>query len=224
MAVQGKLRVFVDDVTAPLVGRNLDLVEKAGKVMRKLKEEMEEKGLKLSIMENGKEGKSEMIASCGCCERKLWECGKEEGVTMADRVETLGVDLRTKIERFEVQGEVLATWKEQSLSDKLHVDRVRKLLRTGLGPSRASGAQARGKAPTERLNLRRQMAAATCEESASFSLFLEVHDLEVEKELSTMATQAWAEGVCVDWKWPTEQSRFLRFTSGSERTCRSCYA
>ena len=31
--------------------------------MKKLKEEVEEKGLKLSVTENGKEGKSKMIAS-----------------------------------------------------------------------------------------------------------------------------------------------------------------
>ena len=57
--------------------------------MKKLKEEVEKKGLKLSVTENGKEGKNKMIASCG----------KEEGVTMADRVETLGVDLRTRVKR-----------------------------------------------------------------------------------------------------------------------------
>ena len=33
--------------------------------MRKLQEEVEEKSLKLSTTENGKEGKSRMIASCG---------------------------------------------------------------------------------------------------------------------------------------------------------------
>ena len=41
------------------------------------------------------------------------------------------------------------------------------------------------------------MAAAASKESASISLFLEVYDLEVEEELSTMATQAWAEGVWI---------------------------
>ena len=48
--------------------------------MKKLNEEVEKKGLKLSVTENGKEGKSEMI-------------------TLADGVETLGVDLRTRVKR-----------------------------------------------------------------------------------------------------------------------------
>ena len=48
------------------------------------------------------------------------------------------------------------------------------------------------------------MAAAAGEESTSLSLFLEVYGLEVEEELSTMATQAWAEGAWTG-QWPTEQ-------------------
>ena len=50
--------------------------------------------------------------------------------------------------------------------------------------------------PTERLKLRRQMAAATCRKSTtSLSLFMEAYGLEVEEELSTMSIQYWAEGV-----------------------------
>ena len=53
------------------------------------------------------------------------------------------------------------------------------------------GGQAVGVAPIERFKLRRQMAAAAGKkESVSLALFLEVNDLEVEEELSTMATQA----------------------------------
>ena len=48
------------------------------------------------------------------------------------------------------------------------------------------------------------MTAARNEESTSLSLFLEVNDLEVEEELSTVATQAWAEGAWIG-EWPTEQ-------------------
>ena len=33
-------------------------------MMKKLKEEVEKKGLKLSVTDNGKEGKSKMVASC----------------------------------------------------------------------------------------------------------------------------------------------------------------
>ena len=40
-----------------------------------------------------------MIASCGYFEEKLRECSKEEGVTMADSVETLGVDLRSRVKK-----------------------------------------------------------------------------------------------------------------------------
>ena len=41
----------------------------AMKVMKKLKGEVEKKGFTLSVTENGKEGDSKMIASCGFLER-----------------------------------------------------------------------------------------------------------------------------------------------------------
>ena len=44
-----------------------------------------------------------MISSCGFLEDGLRRCSKEEGVTMADSVETLGVDLKTRVERLGVK-------------------------------------------------------------------------------------------------------------------------
>ena len=89
--------------------------------MQKCKEEVEEEGLKLSITENGKEGKSKMIASCGYLEEKLQGCSKEEGVRVADSVETLGGGLedqsqevrsKRKSEKKELHCEILAHQKE----------------------------------------------------------------------------------------------------------------
>ena len=61
-----KLRFFVNDMTALLRSRNKVVAEVAEKVMKKLKEEVERKGLKIvSDRRDGKEGKSKMIASCG---------------------------------------------------------------------------------------------------------------------------------------------------------------
>ena len=94
-----KLRVFVDDITALVKGKNKEVTEMAKKVMKKLKEEVEKKGLKLSVTENCKEGKSKMIASCGFLENELSQFSKEEGVTLAESVETLGVDLSTRVKR-----------------------------------------------------------------------------------------------------------------------------
>ena len=66
-----KLRVFVDDITALLRRKNKVVAEMAKKLMKILKEEVERKGLKLSVTEDGKEGKSKMIASCGFLEDEL---------------------------------------------------------------------------------------------------------------------------------------------------------
>ena len=76
----------------------------AKKVMKKLQEEVEKKkGLQLSVTENGNDGKSKMIASCGFLENELGQCRKEEGVTTAHSVETHGVDLRTRVKKFGVE-------------------------------------------------------------------------------------------------------------------------
>ena len=72
------------------------------KVMKKLKEEVEKKGLRLSVTENGKEGKRKMVASCGFLDNELRQCSNEGGVTMAESVESLGVDLRTSVKRLGV--------------------------------------------------------------------------------------------------------------------------
>ena len=59
--------------------------------------------------------------------------------------------------------------------------------------------------PTERFKLRRQMVAAAGKKSTtSLSLFMETYGLEVEEELSTMATRCWAEGVWTN-TWPVGQ-------------------
>ena len=61
-----KLRAsFVDDITALLVGKIRKWQQWQKKVMKKVKEEVEKKGIKLSITENGNDGKSQMIGSCG---------------------------------------------------------------------------------------------------------------------------------------------------------------
>ena len=81
-----------------------------------------------------------------------------------------------------------------------------------------------GMAPTERLKLRRQMAAAGKKESVSLSILLEVNDCE---ELSTVPTLGWAEGTWMgklvqraeSWE---EADLSVSDVEASERTCRSC--
>ena len=64
---------------------------------------MEQKGLKLSVTENGKDGKSKMITSCGFLEDGLRQYSKAEGVTKADSEEKLGVNLRTRVKSLGVK-------------------------------------------------------------------------------------------------------------------------
>ena len=81
-------------------GKNREVAENGKEGGEEIeKEDVGKKGLKLSVTENGKERKSKMIASCGFLEDELRQCSKEEGVTKADGVETLGVDLRTRVKK-----------------------------------------------------------------------------------------------------------------------------
>ena len=52
----------------------------AKKAMKKLKE-VEKKGLKLSVTENGEEGKSKMIASCGFLQNELRQFCEQNTLT-----------------------------------------------------------------------------------------------------------------------------------------------
>ena len=57
------MKVFADDITAFLDGRNKELPSIA-EVLRAMRLEVEENGLKPSVTQRGKEGKSKVIASC----------------------------------------------------------------------------------------------------------------------------------------------------------------
>ena len=80
-------------------GKNKGVAETAKMVMKKLKGEVGKKGLKLSVTEIDKEGKSKMIASCGFLENELSQFSKE-GVILAESVETPGIDWRTRVKSF----------------------------------------------------------------------------------------------------------------------------
>ena len=129
-------------------GKNNVVAEIAKKAMKKLKEEVERKGLKLSVTEDGKEGKSKMIASCGFLENELHQFNREEGVILADSVETLGVDLRTRLKRLGakekseeevVQGEVLAHKEEECISKELHESGCQEVATCGYDASKDLG-------------------------------------------------------------------------------------
>ena len=72
---------------------------------------------------------------------------------------------------------------------------VRELLRRSMVPARAEGSACSGDGPYRKIFFRRQMAAAAGKKrTTSLSLFMEAFGLEVEEELSTLATQTWLKG------------------------------
>ena len=121
--------------------------------MKKLKEEVEKKGLKLSVTENGQEGKSKTIASCGFLENELSQFSNEGGVTLADSVETLGVDSRTRVKKLGAKDKArrrkckvrFSIFKKNEAFQKKYMKVVvKKLLRAGMMPARTWRAHAVG--------------------------------------------------------------------------------
>ena len=191
----------------------------AKQVMKKLREEVERKGLQLSVTEFGKEGKSKMIASCGFLESELRQFSREEGVTMADSVDSLGVDLRTRVKKLGAKEKAkrkkcrvrFSLINKNKLFQKNYLKvGVKKLLRAGMVPARTWGVHALEMAPTERLKLRRHKAAAAAGKKSrtSLSLYMEAFGLGLEEELSKRATKTGAEGARTG-KWNTEQQEAM---------------
>ena len=86
---------------------------------------------------------------------------------------------------------------------------VKQLLQAGMVPARTWRVHAAGMAPTEWFKLRSQMAAAARKKNTiSLFLFVEAFGLEVQEDLTTMATEYWAEEVRIG-KWPEAQEEAL---------------
>ena len=82
-----------------------------------------------------------MIASCGFLEDELSKISKEEGVLLADSVETLGVDLRTRVKRLGARRKKckvrISIFKKNKASRKNCMKVVvKQLLRAGMMPAR----------------------------------------------------------------------------------------
>ena len=98
----------------------------------------------MSVTEKGKEGKSKMIASCGFLENVLRQFSRGGGVTLADSVETLGVDLGTRVVRAKKKKARrkkckvrFSVMKNNKAFQKSYMKvGIKKLLRAGLIPAR----------------------------------------------------------------------------------------
>ena len=99
------------------MGKNEEVAKMAQKVMKKLKEEVEETRAENCRSPRMERKENKMTALCRFLEDELRQCSKGGGVTMADSVETLGVGFeneskefgsRRKSEKEEAQGDILA--------------------------------------------------------------------------------------------------------------------
>ena len=189
----------MDDITALLMEKNKEVAEMAKKVMKKLKEEVDKKGFKFSVTENGKEGKSKMIASCGFLEDDLRQCSKEEGVTMEDSVETLGMDSGKRVKRLGAKEKsrrkkckvtFFDHQEEQGLPKELHEDGGQEVVTSGYGVSEDVESACSGFSPFRKIEIEEAAGSSNGQkEYILAALFLEAYDLEVEEDLSTLATQ-----------------------------------
>ena len=82
---------------------------------------------------------------------------------------------------------------------------VMKLLRAGMVPARTWGVHAVGISSNSKIQFEETDGSSGGQRNtSSLSLFVEASGLEVEEDLSTLATQYWAEGVWTG-KWYQER-------------------
>ena len=102
-------------------------------------------------------------------------------MSLADSVETLGVDLRRRVKRLRAKEKArrkkckvrFSIIKKNKAFQKNYTKvGVKKLLRVGMLPARTWRAHAVGMSPTERKNLRRQMAAAAGKKEHHFAFLV----------------------------------------------------
>ena len=187
--------------------KNEEVAEMAKKVMKRLREEVGKKGLKLSVTKNGKEGKSKMIPSCGFLETELRQCSKEGGVTMAgsvenagSRLENLGAKEKAKRKKCNVRFSLLKK-KKAFQKNYVKVERSKSCCERVWCRQERGGGMLQGRLQTERLKFRRHVAGAAGKKSTtSLSLFMEAFGLAVEEELSAVATHPDLGKGSMDWK------------------------
>ena len=234
-----KLRVFVDDITALSMEKNEKVAEMAKKVRKKLTEEVE-KNASLSVNEKGKEATSKTTAPCGFLEDELRQCSKE-GQTIAYSVETLGVDLRTRVKRLGAKLGAnekarktkcrmrFSIIKKNKVFQKSYTKvGVKKLSRAGMVPASSCRVHAVGMAPTERFESRRQMASSGEKRARPRCLCSWRPLLLRRRKISLLwPPNCWAEGVWMQ-KMASRNERSLEKADlrGSDveatgRTCRS---
>ena len=159
------------------MGKNKVVAEMAKKVMKKLKEEVEKNGLKLFMTEDGKEGKSKMIASCGFLENELRQFSREEGVTMADSMETLGVDLRRRIKKLGAEEQArrqveILDYQEESFSTELHESGSQECATSGHDASKNLESTCSGFGPYRKIEIEKADGSSSRQKEDDFSVFV----------------------------------------------------
>ena len=155
-----------------------------------MRREVEEKGLKLSNREGGKERQSKVVGSCCCQEERFQECSKKRsGSCNQGGITRSGLENENDAGGSDVRCEVFGARRNRTLQKNYVRIGVGKLLRMGLVFARRWREQAVDISATESLQV--EAAAAGRKESVSQSLFVEVD----EEDVSTLAALFRKEGV-----------------------------
>ena len=137
------------------------------------------------------------MALCGYLEETSWDATKKNRI--GDKRGKVGsgreaAGSRRDGEEEKVRCQVFAYQEKRSLPEELHEDRCGEVAEDGLGLNEG----------VERASWRHR-AHRMAEVEVSLSLFMEVNSLEVEEELSTMATLFCSKGMC-GWEGGRERA------------------
>ena len=118
--------------------------------------------------------------------------------------------------------EVLAFQEKSGLAGKLHEDWCEELVEDGLGPCWSMERSSRCQRANRKADIEEAEGSSSRQEGVGIGLSLsEVNNLEIEEELSTMATLGCAEG-CLDEKMEKEQLKAWRKQIFEDRSHHRC--
>ena len=122
-----------------------------------------------------------MIALCGFLEGELRQCSKEEGVTMADSVETLGVGLRTRVKSLGAKEKArrkkckvrhFAYQEEQGLPKELHEGGGQEVVTSGYGASKDVESSCSGDDPHRKIKIEEADGSSRWQKEDDFTVLV----------------------------------------------------
>ena len=144
-------------------------------------------------------------------ERRSWVGNKRRNAGSGPKKENQATGSKREGEKEKVRCEILVCGKNSSFPDKPLQDWCEEVAEYGLGPCESVARSSRWHRAHRKIEVEEADGTSSRQERVGVVVFplLEVNKLEVNEELSTMATLAWAEGMWIG-RWKKQQKAWRK--------------